>query len=69
MRRDRDRNRIVGKRENQKPVDHLIRMQPLAVNRQHIRRRGDNGLELVSQGAALAGLRLAQLVEDKDLAL
>ena len=69
LRRDRDRNRIVGERENQKPVDHLIRMQTLAVDRQHVRRRGDNGLELVSQRAALTGLRLTQLVENKDLAL
>ena len=44
-------------------------MQTLAVDRQRVRGRGNDGLQLVCQGAALAGVRLFQLVDDKNFAL
>ena len=47
LRRDRDRNWIVGEGEHKHTVEHVVRMQTLAVDRQHVRRRGNNRFKLV----------------------
>ena len=57
---------MVGERDHLKPVEHVVRVQPLAVDCDRVRRRGDQRLQLVGQGAALLRLRLLQLVQDDD---
>jgi hypothetical protein len=69
LRREADRHRIVRERQHKTAVNHLVRVQPFAVNRDHFGRGGDDGLELVRQRAALAGVWLFQFVENDNLRL
>ena len=69
LRGNADRHRIVRERQNEHAVEHVVGMQPFAVDDDHVGRGGDDGLQLVRQRAALRRLRLLQLVKDQDLAL
>ena len=58
---------VIAERQHEDAVQHHVWVQPLSIDGQIFGRGGDNWLQAVGKCAALTGLRLSQLVNDKNL--
>ena len=66
--RQRERDHVVGKGQDERPVQRVVGVQALAVDHQVFRRGGDDRLQPVRERPALPRLRLLQFVQQDDFA-
>ena len=62
LRWQRQRHGVVRERQHEQAVHHVVGVQALALDRERVRRRRDDGLQLVRQRPALRRLGLLKLV-------
>ena len=69
LRRQRDRHRVIGKRQHEHAVNHFVWVHTFAVDLKRLWRCGDDRLELVGKRAAGGCIRLFKLVQYHHLCL